>query len=114
MLLRWLTLAILLSSITGCQSREATTELPGYQVVVPDDVPLLYVAHGKDGQRFEDNGHATYRWAHREGWADCWNRHQQGLLDPKDESSEPSAMQEHALAARARNAGFHECRRSLP
>lgn len=109
----WLTAALVPCLVVGCRSRDTSADLPGYQVAVPADVPQEYVVQGKDGKPFVVDGHAEYRWGHREGWADCWRRHQRGQLDPRDESLEPVVMQEPALAARARVDGFHACRRML-
>ncbi len=48
--------------MAGCQSQDTSADLPGYQVVVPADVPQQYVVHGKDGQQLMVDGHAEYRW----------------------------------------------------
>ena len=102
-----------LSLVAGCQQQMSPDELPGYHVTIPADVPQQYVVTDKVGQQFVVDGPTEYRWAHGEGWADCWRRHQRGQLDPQDESLEPVSMQETALAAQARTTGFHACRQML-
>ncbi|WP_020470871.1 hypothetical protein [Zavarzinella formosa] len=110
---RCLLAALLAILMAGCRQPDPSMELPGYELVIPDDVPLHYVFQDKDRQRYDRNGHEDYAGTHRQGWSDCWMRYQKGKLDPADETAEPIAMSEPALPERGRRDGFQACRRWL-
>jgi hypothetical protein len=96
----------------GCH-QNTPEDLPGYEVVIPPEVPERLVVQNKDGTRTEVNGRERYAWAHREGWADFWRRYRRGELDPNDKTAEAIAMGEPREAANTRRDGFEACRKMV-
>jgi hypothetical protein len=81
----FLLLLVCLSS-AGCRRSKPDSEPPRYDLVIPDDVPERFIVSEKDGtKQHEANGREVYASGYQYGWRCCWEEHQKGRVDPRDE-----------------------------
>jgi hypothetical protein len=98
----------------GCGRPKLDADPPGYELVIPDDVPEDLILVDKEGTQHEGNGRELYAGGHWYGWRQCWEKHQQGRVDPQDESAAYNYMpQTYGIVARGFADGFRACQRYL-
>jgi hypothetical protein len=106
---------LMLIVVTGsCTKPQPPAAPPGYSIFIPDDVPDHLVLTDKDGTKHDGNGREMYAASHRIGWQQCWEEHQRGRLDPRDERAvENWIPQCYGIEARGFVDGFKGCQQYL-
>jgi hypothetical protein len=74
-------------ALHGCHRPQPEPELPGYTITIPADVPEQLVLTDKDGTQHTGNGRELYAGGHKYGWQRCWDEHQRGRLDLRNDSA---------------------------
>jgi hypothetical protein len=111
---RVLFLMFVAALLSGCRQPHSEADLPGYVLAIPDDVPKHLVLIEKDGTQHEGDGRELYTRGHQAGWRQCWEEHQKGRLDARDESAVDGYIpQDYGIAVRGFVDGFKSCQRFL-
>jgi hypothetical protein len=98
----------------ACNRTKPEPDPPGYEVVIPDDVPEHLVLEDKHGVKTEGNGREMYADFHRYGWRRCWEEHHLGRIDPKNERAcQDYVPQCYGIEARGFEDGFKACQRYI-
>jgi hypothetical protein len=109
-----LLLPLLCLFLAGCNRPKPDPDPPGYELVIPADVPERLALVDKDGTQHEGKGRELYAGGHRSGWRRCWDEHQQGRVDPRDKRvAESYIPQAYAIEVRGFVDGFKGCQRFL-
>lgn len=106
-------LALFVKSCSGCGAPELP--LPDERSIkIPDDILKRHVLPGKPGENETIvDGRQYYTAGYRAGWKLCFESHQRGKLNLRDETHEPPPDQEDQLFYRARKDGYKACRQML-
>lgn len=101
-------------ALIGCNRQIPDADPPGYELVIPDDVPENLILKDKDGAQHEGNGRQLYARGHRYGWQTCWEEHQKGRVALRDQRAAQNYIpQAYGVEARGFVDGFKGCQQYL-